>query len=250
MSLPPTVLDLIIAALILFMTYVVSSEGAWGNDLRLRFTVSDDAATFDVTVLQHTADGRDEPLETFYDLSGTLTSERYVGAVLAAESEHLALDPDPGTPPGSITAITTSATLPNGRKNAASTGGSLTISNLRVDLATLSVFADITGAKGVGSQNLALWGITSHTSSGTVVTAPDAIVGAVATINSLSLTVDGYNAFAQSLGLTKFGKDALAAATTFGTITTAVPEPSGWALAVAGMAGIGMMKRRRASSTH
>jgi len=33
MSVPPTVLDLIIAALILFMTYVVSSEGAWGAAL-------------------------------------------------------------------------------------------------------------------------------------------------------------------------------------------------------------------------
>ena len=33
MSVPPTVIDLIFAALILFMTYVVSSEGAWGAAL-------------------------------------------------------------------------------------------------------------------------------------------------------------------------------------------------------------------------
>lgn len=135
----------------------------------------------------------------------------------------------------------------NGRRNVATNeGGSVTISNLHVDLPTLRVFADLTS--GATTQTLALWNITSHDSGGMPVLPPDASVGAVASLHGLAFTTEGHDAFSQALTLSEFGKAALGGVRSFGTITTAVPEPSAWVMAVAGMVGVGALKRRRATT--
>lgn len=120
------------------------------------------------------------------------------------------------------------------RKNIA-TGGSLTVSDLSVDLATKRVYATIVGANGVGTlTHFNLWNIV--TIAGPDVIVPPASGGAGTTVmnitaSGLSLTTDGFNKIVASLGLSTLGKSALMAVQDFGTIdmtatTTPIALPS------------------------
>jgi len=130
-----------------------------------------------------------------------------------------------------------------------SSGGSLTVTDLNVDLANKKVYATIIGANGVGTlTNFYLWDIGSITGATTV----GAAGTYTTTLTGLSITTAGFNTFVQSLGLLTLGKAALTSVTDFGTITStivatpAVPEPSAYALMGLGLAGISLVARRRA----
>ncbi len=134
-------------------------------------------------------------------------------------------------------------------------GGSLTVTDLNVDLANKQVYATLIGGNGVGTlNNIALWNVGSVTSSG-LITGYDSHCGFYndclyvapgMTLSGLRLTADGFNKVAQSLGLLSLGKSALTGITDFGTITMgAVPEPSTPALMGLGLAGLLISKRRR-----
>jgi len=133
-----------------------------------------------------------------------------------------------------------------------STGGSLTVTDLNVDLANKKVYATLIGGNGVGTlTNFYLWdigsitGATSVTGAGTFTT----------TLSSLSITADGLSKFSQSLGLLTLGKAALSSVTDFGTITSTIiaktapastiPEPSSYALMGLGLIGMSLVARRR-----
>ncbi|MFT3855956.1 MAG: PEP-CTERM sorting domain-containing protein [Aquabacterium sp.] len=152
--------------------------------------------------------------------------------------------------------MTASATLPNGKKNFATTGGSLTLTNIKVDLTTQSIYANLTGANGVGTlHNQLIWNygaIEGPTTFGFV--APT--VELSNRLSQLTITTEAFDLFAQSLGLTAFGRSAMAAITDYGVLnsyiaidTPVIPEPSTYMLMGLGLVGMGMAKRQTRKDT-
>lgn len=149
-------------------------------------------------------------------------------------------------------------------KNGATNGaGSLRISDLKVDLQTKTIHADIVGANGVGVLNdHALW--TYDSVSGPVTFKPDFDHPFESTLSPLALTFSGLflakasdidAIFVAALNLNNIGRSTFTAANNrsvnnpfgFGSITiSAVPEPGALALMVAGLAGLAVWGRRRA----
>jgi hypothetical protein len=139
-----------------------------------------------------------------------------------------------------------------------STGGSLTITDLNVDLAGKLVYATLIGANGVGTlSHVPLWNI-SDISVGAPYIGFDSSCGIYNdcqfTAPNLSLTglfwtSEGLSATTQSLGLARVGLSSLAVVQDIATITTsAVPEPATFALMALGLAGIWATTRRRHQS--
>jgi hypothetical protein len=91
--------------------FVAQNEGLWGDALRLTFTLSGGTytagETFDLTISAATADGRVEPLETYFGVTLDATSAQYLGAVLEQSSAQLRIDANPGVAPGGIAAVST-----------------------------------------------------------------------------------------------------------------------------------------------
>lgn len=136
-----------------------------------------------------------------------------------------------------------------------SSGGSLTVTDIKADLTNNTIYATIIGGNGVGTvTNFALWNFAS-------IVGPVKYTGPVQyvdDISGLSLTADGFTKFSQALGLLSLGKAAMQGITDYGTIhsvintkldlgTPAIPEPSTYALMGLGVAGIALARRRKAA---
>lgn len=132
--------------------------------------------------------------------------------------------------------------------NKVTTGGSLTVGNLNVDLVNKKVFATVNGANGVGNNdNFYLFDITGPVVQDTF---KAGLNQSLTTITGLKITQAGFDAFVKSLGLLPMASGALNTVTDYGTITTqisvrAVPEPSTYALMALGVAAVGVAARRR-----
>ncbi|MFT3858241.1 MAG: PEP-CTERM sorting domain-containing protein [Aquabacterium sp.] len=144
----------------------------------------------------------------------------------------------------------------DGKRNPASTGGSLQLTNLTVDLVNQSVRADVKGANGVGTlSQLPIWHygqITGVTSDQTP-NAMEAWDGFQADFTVSQFTMDdrAFEVMATSLGFTSFGRTAFMAVDGFGSLHvsavtgfTVLPEPSSILFMGLGLAGLGWASRR------
>jgi len=142
-------------------------------------------------------------------------------------------------------------------KNIATNTGSLSITNLNVDLVNKKVFADLVGGNGVGSMSqVYLWDIVNPIVGSTTFTIPAAggVMSSTNTISGLKITTSSFDIFAQAMGLTANGITSLKTVTDFGTIvstisakaTPTIPEPSTYALMGLGLVGMSLVARRRA----
>jgi len=149
------------------------------------------------------------------------------------------------------------ATQIAGAVKGVSYGGTISVTNLKIDMVNKNIYADFVGAGmnkagatvNVNATNVLAWsftdiaGPTSLTTEGTFDT----------TLSGLSLTTTAFNHLKDGLGLYSIGLIALQGASTdFGSLTStltvaAIPEPSTYALMGLGLVGIGFAARRRAA---
>ncbi|MFT3859203.1 MAG: hypothetical protein QM742_17445 [Aquabacterium sp.] len=150
--------------------------------------------------------------------------------------------------------ITAAGRLPNGKRNPTTTGGSLTLTNFTVSFDTRTVYADLTGANGVGTRSkMLLWNYSSITETPAFHFSycplspqePCTVSMRPTTLSGLTTTWEAQELISTSLGLTNFGKTAWAGIDDYGSLTiSAVPEAgAGW-LSVAGLLVLAGLKRR------
>jgi len=155
-----------------------------------------------------------------------------------------------------------SVTIDNLSTNIATTGGSLTLSNWRVDFIERKIYSTITGGNGVGLRpDVALWTFDAPTGNTAVshgdITAmslgddlgiPYAFGFGYQTsigLPNLKITTLGFDLWEQSMGYTHIGVDALNAVQNFGSITISnVPESSTYAMLLTGLLVVGAARRR------
>lgn len=168
----------------------------------------------------------------------------YTSVTASAPITQLSVDTSNGEVVDSLTSGGATQTSP--ALKSVSSGGSVTVTDLDVDLTNKRVYATVIGANGVGTlSHFYLWDVAS-------IDGPTKVGGPgtyTTTFSGLSITQSGFDTFTKALGLLNLGKSALLGVTSFGTITstltvTAVPEPSTYMLAGLGLAGICLATRR------
>jgi hypothetical protein len=157
---------------------------------------------------------------------------------------------------GGFTAIT-NARLPNGRRNGATTGGSLTLSDFRIDFTTRSIYAHVAGGNGVGFLGQRhIWNFAEVQGSTkidlgfcplTPITPCPPLGIQPLKLTGLTITDSAFGTVVDALGLTSaLGVPSMQGVQDFGVITiSSVPEPSVVALSLVGLMGLGVTSARR-----
>lgn len=153
---------------------------------------------------------------------------------------------------------------------AMASGGSVTVSNLAIDVATKRVTADLAGHRdayrGTAGEDFTLAGVALWSFSqlagpasfnpAAITRGPDGASLAVYSVSGLTLTADGLEAFTRGLGLQSFGAAALTGQNLgslsldlhYGHSVAAVPEPSAWAMMGIGLVGLALTRRFKGAS--
>lgn len=141
-------------------------------------------------------------------------------------------------------------TLATQGPNFGTSGGSLAITNISIDLSNQGIYADVSGSNGLSSRKVRVWDYAGI-EGGLQMSPPQPhdmpsfdIVGNV-TLSKLRITQEGTDMFAQGLGLKSIGISALTSITDFGVMTIAVPEPSTYLMMGLGLAGVMSLAARR-----
>lgn len=101
-----------------------------------------------------------------------------------------------------------------------SSGGTLTVTDLNVDLANKKVYATLVGTNGTGTlTHFPLWDIGNPGESVKVIPAAGGSGATTFTVSGLGLTTEGYNQTVTALALGSLGKAALRGVPDFGTIS-------------------------------
>lgn len=146
------------------------------------------------------------------DADGQLVSLATATAISALKVEDTTDEMNTIVSTGGLT-----ATVPVQR--GLSSGGSLTLTDLDVDLVSKKVFATVVGANGVGTlTHIAVWNIASVAGSTTVDTTPGGTAVSQLQVSGLSLTTGALDTIAKSLGLLNIGKIAVSSVSDFGSL--------------------------------
>jgi PEP-CTERM motif len=127
-----------------------------------------------------------------------------------------------------------------------SSGGSLVISNVHIDLDSKTISGDIVGGNGVGARSVALWGFENLSGPFSMIVQPG-LMQVSNTYTGVHLLPAAAGVLAQSLGLLPAGQQVFASVSDYGTITSnvsvrAVPEASSWVLMGLGLMGISLAR--------
>lgn len=151
-------------------------------------------------------------------------------------------------------------TLTAPKLKSVSTGGTLTVTDLTVDVASKAVYGTVSGSNGLGTLSnvklmYAMGSAAGPSVTWSVPTCGPGVwdcmgsIGSAPTVSlsGLYLTTEGFDAFAKGLGLVVLGRTALSSVTDIGSLTVAVvPEPASYALMSVGLAGVLLVARRKA----
>lgn len=136
--------------------------------------------------------------------------------------------------------------------NFSNTGGMLTLSGLRVDVGSGTVYGAVQGDNGLGTRDaVPLFTLsavqTNAVSYGVFVLDVPIDTGPEVFSASLQWTAAGRQVLKQGLGLNSTGDVVLDQAPVFATftVTAPVPEPASWALSALGLVAAAAVSRRR-----
>ncbi len=127
--------------------------------------------------------------------------------------------------------------------NFASSGGSLSVTNLQVDFTTPGIYATVSGGNGLAAQTVRVWDYANREDSTRIEIGGHSVAMGYK-LTGLTITSEAFELFQQGLGLRPGGIAAMQSIADYGVMTISIPEPSTYALMGLGLLGVAGAARR------